>query len=77
MWGSIPQRRDHTLSRRQTLNCCATQAPPSGGVFVSLFMELTCGGEIRSHGLHLRTHGCRALYHVFPLCSHFILTSPL
>ncbi|XP_057169870.1 uncharacterized protein C16orf95 homolog isoform X2 [Ursus arctos] len=27
MWGSIPQRRDHALSRRQTLNRCATQAP--------------------------------------------------
>ena len=27
MWGSIPERRDHALSRRQTLNCCATQAP--------------------------------------------------
>ena len=27
MWGSFPQRRDHALSRRQTLNRCATQAP--------------------------------------------------
>ena len=27
MWGSIPQCRDHTLSRRLTLNACATQAP--------------------------------------------------
>ena len=27
MWGSIPERWDHTLSRRQTLNGCATQAP--------------------------------------------------
>ncbi|XP_034520683.1 mediator of RNA polymerase II transcription subunit 22 isoform X2 [Ailuropoda melanoleuca] len=27
MWDSIPQRRDHALSRRQTLNDCATQAP--------------------------------------------------
>ncbi|XP_034508170.1 RNA polymerase-associated protein CTR9 homolog isoform X2 [Ailuropoda melanoleuca] len=29
MWGSIPERRDHALSRRQTLNRCATQAPPN------------------------------------------------
>ncbi|XP_057162070.1 zinc finger protein 135-like isoform X2 [Ursus arctos] len=27
MWGSIPECRDHALSRRQTLNRCATQAP--------------------------------------------------
>uniref|UniRef100_A0A452VJB8 Coiled-coil domain containing 30 n=1 Tax=Ursus maritimus TaxID=29073 RepID=A0A452VJB8_URSMA len=27
MWGSIPERQDHTLSRRQTPNRCATQAP--------------------------------------------------
>ncbi|XP_034521186.1 TBC1 domain family member 4 isoform X2 [Ailuropoda melanoleuca] len=27
MWGSIPQRQDHALSRRQTPNRCATQAP--------------------------------------------------
>ena len=27
MWGPIPLRRDHALSRRQTLNRCATQAP--------------------------------------------------
>ena len=27
MWGSIPQRREHALSQRQTLNRCATQAP--------------------------------------------------
>ena len=25
MWGSIPERQDHALSRRQTLNDCATQ----------------------------------------------------
>ncbi|XP_040496043.1 CDP-diacylglycerol--glycerol-3-phosphate 3-phosphatidyltransferase, mitochondrial isoform X4 [Ursus maritimus] len=27
MWDSIPERWDHALSRRQTLNYCATQAP--------------------------------------------------
>ena len=27
MWDSIPEHRDHALSRRQTLNDCATQAP--------------------------------------------------
>ena len=27
MWGSIPEHQDHALSRRQTLNRCATQAP--------------------------------------------------
>ena len=31
MWGSISQRRDHALSRRQTLNRCATQAPQDDG----------------------------------------------
>ena len=28
MWGSIPERQDHALSRRQTLNDCATQVSP-------------------------------------------------
>ena len=28
MWGSIPECRDHALSRRQTLNNCGTQVPP-------------------------------------------------
>ena len=27
MWGSVPERRDHALSQRQTLNRSATQAP--------------------------------------------------
>ena len=27
MWDSIPEGRDHPLSRRQTLNRCATQVP--------------------------------------------------
>ena len=27
MWGLIPEHRGHALSRRQTLNRCATQAP--------------------------------------------------
>ena len=34
MWGSIPQRRDHALSRRQTLNRCATQAPQKSIAFL-------------------------------------------
>ena len=34
MRGSIPECRDHALSRRQTLNRCATQAPPDMIIFI-------------------------------------------
>ncbi|XP_034508962.1 transcription elongation factor A N-terminal and central domain-containing protein 2 isoform X1 [Ailuropoda melanoleuca] len=33
MWGSIPECRDHALSQRQTLNDCATEAPPISMIF--------------------------------------------
>uniref|UniRef100_A0A452SWS7 Interferon alpha/beta receptor 2 n=1 Tax=Ursus americanus TaxID=9643 RepID=A0A452SWS7_URSAM len=36
MWGSIPHRRDHALSRRQMLNRCATQAPLSSCLLTHL-----------------------------------------
>ena len=34
MWDSIPERRDHALSRRQALNDCATQAPLDVGFLI-------------------------------------------
>ena len=37
-WGSIPELRDHALSRRQTPNRCATQAPQDF-IFVYLFIR--------------------------------------
>ena len=36
MWGSIPEHRDHALSRRQTLNRCATQAPLQKVILMTL-----------------------------------------
>ena len=40
MWGSIPQRWDHALSRRQALNRCATQVPLNKVLFIYLFIYL-------------------------------------
>ena len=49
MWGSIPERRDHALSRGQTPNHCATQAPLLWLFFVKpfptmLYFYLSCEG---------------------------------
>ena len=40
MWDSIPERRDHALSRRQTLNDCATQAPLIFSIFTFLSFHI-------------------------------------
>ena len=40
MWDSIPERRDHGLSRRQTLNDCATQAPLIFSIFTFLSFHI-------------------------------------
>ena len=34
MWGSFPERCDHTLTRRQALNDCTTQAPRVVGFLI-------------------------------------------
>ena len=39
MWGSIPERRDHALSRRQMLNRYATQAPLKGQILHTEFFD--------------------------------------
>uniref|UniRef100_A0A452V1E0 60S ribosomal protein L29 n=1 Tax=Ursus maritimus TaxID=29073 RepID=A0A452V1E0_URSMA len=39
MWGSIPERRDHGLSRRQTLNRSATQAPLCAYFYTSVGLQ--------------------------------------
>ena len=45
MWDLIPERRDHTLGRRQMLNDGATQAPWGAfkkiDLFIYLFIYLT------------------------------------
>ena len=72
MWGSIPERRDHTLSQRQMLNNCATQAPLSF-VFLTLpAARSSCACSRTPCFSMLRVH-CGAL--VFSLVVRALLSS--
>ena len=58
MWVSFPQHRAHALSRRQTLNRCATQAPLTWLIYLKKKKEKERKKEKKKEKKKNKTEAC-------------------